>query len=173
LETTTEELQSTNEELETTTEELQSTNDELQSMNDQLNASSSELDDANSFLDAVLTGLRSGVAVVDRDLRVRAWNRRAENLWGLRTGEVVGEHLLTLDIGLPIESLRPLLRQALSGDADIAEVQLAAVNRRGRHITVRVTCSPLVGQGPEVTGAIIVIDSDESPRPATDLAVGR
>ena len=173
LETTNEELQSTNEELETTNEELQSTNDELQSMNDQLNASSSELDDANSFLDAVLTGLRSGVAVVDRDLRVRAWNRRAENLWGLRTGEVVGEHLLTLDIGLPIESLRPLLRQALSGDADIAEVQLAAVNRRGRHITVRVTCSPLVGQGLEVTGGIIVMDSDESPQPATDLAVGR
>ena len=172
LEAAYEELQSTNEELETTNEELQSTNDELQSMNDQLNASSSELDDANSFLDAVLTGLRSGVAVVDRDLRVRAWNRRAENLWGLRTGEVVGEHLLTLDIGLPIESVRPLLRQALSGDADIAEVQLAAVNRRGRHITVLVTCSPLVGQGPEVTGAIIVMDSDESPPPATDLSVG-
>jgi two-component system CheB/CheR fusion protein len=172
LETTNEELQSTNEELETTNEELQSTNDELQSMNDQLHASSTELDDANAFLDAVLTGLRAGVAVVDRSLHVRAWNRRAENLWGLRSGEVVGKHLLTLDIGLPIELLRPLLRSALGGDHDVAEVQLPAVNRRGRHIAVRVTCSPLTGDSSEVTGAIIVMETDESPRPAAEVAAG-
>jgi two-component system CheB/CheR fusion protein len=165
LETTNEELQSTNEELETMNEELHSTNDELQSMNDQLHASTTELDRANGFLDAILTSLRAGIAVVDRDLQVRAWNRRAENLWGLRDDEVLGQHLLNLDIGLPIDGLRPLLKRALSGDQDVDEVQLDAVNRRGRAVLVRVACSPLTDGRAEATGAIIVMEADEFPKP--------
>ncbi len=159
LETTNEELQSTNEELETMNEELQSTNDELHSINDQLHRSGAELDVANAFLDSILSGLRSGIAVVDRDLRVRVWNREAENLWGLRSDEAVGRHLLNLDIGLPVDQVRPLIRQALTGETDIAEVLLEAVNRRGRTITVRVNCSPLLGGANGPDGAIIVMET--------------
>ncbi|HEY0536487.1 MAG TPA: CheR family methyltransferase [Actinoplanes sp.] len=161
LETTNEELQSTNEELETMNEELQSTNDELQSINDQLRISTGRLDDANAFLEAVLTSLQAGVAVVDRELRVKMWNRRAEDLWGLRTAEVTGQHFLNLDIGLPLELLRPLLRGALNADAGEAEVE--AVNRRGRPVRVHVICTPLSGrdQGAGSEGAIIVMEADE------------
>jgi two-component system CheB/CheR fusion protein len=161
LETTNEELQSTNEELETMNEELQSTNDELQSINDQLRVSSAQLDDANDFLDSVLTNLRAGVAVVDRDLLVRVWNRQAEDLWGLRAAEVVGEHFFNLDIGLPFERLRPLLRGALAEEPAAGEVELQAVNRRGRSILVRVACTPLrsssAAHGRD--GAIVVMES--------------
>ncbi|WP_433362589.1 CheR family methyltransferase [Actinoplanes sp. CA-142083] len=160
LETTNEELQSTNEELETMNEELQSTNDELQTINEQLHDSSTELDQANAFLDAVLSGLRAGIAVVDADLRVRVWNREAENLWGLRPAEAVGQHLLNLDIGLPVDLLRPLVRRALGGDFDTEEQLLEAINRRGRPVIVRVTCSPLVSAG-EGTGAIIAMEAGE------------
>jgi two-component system CheB/CheR fusion protein len=160
LETTNEELQSTNEELETMNEELQSTNDELQNINDQLQVSTDRLDGANAFLEAVLTSLRAGVAVVDQDLRIQMWNRRAEDLWGLRSAEVVGQHLLNLDIGLPFERLRPLLRGALGDDPAPGEIQTEAVNRRGRGIVVRVACTPLAGnRGPG--GAIVVMESDE------------
>jgi two-component system CheB/CheR fusion protein len=161
LETTNEELQSTNEELETMNEELQSTNDELHSINDQLQVSTDRLDHANAFLEAVLTSLQAGVAVVDRELRVEMWNRRAEDLWGLRTGEVTGQHFLNLDIGLPFEQVRPLLRSALGGEAGEAVVD--AVNRRGRAVTVRVACVPLGGRRADAgsDGAIIVMETDE------------
>lgn len=163
LETTNEELQSTNEELETMNEELQSTNDELQSINDQLRISSTQLDEANSFMETVLTSLRAGVAVVDRDLRIRMWNRRAEDLWGLRTSEVVGQHFLNLDIGLPFEKLRPMLRGSLGEDGSSQEVSVDAINRRGRAVVVRVACAPLRAQnGGEATeGAIIVMETDD------------
>jgi two-component system CheB/CheR fusion protein len=161
LETAYEELQSTNEELETMNEELQSTNDELQSINDQLGVSTAQLDQANAFLETVLTSLRAGVAVVDRDLRIRMWNRRAEDLWGLRSAEAVGQHLLNLDIGLPVEPLRPLLRVAMGREGVPGEVAVDAVNRRGRPIRVRVACSPLHGQdGSGGEGAIIVMEAD-------------
>jgi two-component system CheB/CheR fusion protein len=38
------------------------------------------------------------------------WNRHAEDLWGLRGGGLIGQHFLNLDIGLPIDRIRPLLR---------------------------------------------------------------
>jgi len=161
LETTNEELQSTNEELETMNEEIQSTNDELQSINDQLRISTGQLDEANAFLETVLTSMQAGVAVVAPDLRIRMWNRRAEDLWGLRAGEVIGQHFLNLDIGLPIEHLRPLLRTALGAGATSAELHVDAVNRRGRPISVRVACTPLRRAdgitAPE--GAIIVMET--------------
>ena len=158
LETTNEELQSTNEELETMNEELQSTNDELQSINDQLRISTSRLDEANSFLEAVLTSLRAGVAVVDRDLRVRIWNRRAADLWGPRSDEVVGQHFLNLDIGLPFEKLRPLLRGALGPGGQSGDVAVDAVNRRGKPVRVWVACNPLGGTDPD--GAIITMETE-------------
>jgi two-component system CheB/CheR fusion protein len=165
LETTNEELQSTNEELETTNEELQSTNDELQNTNDLLRDRTAELDGANAFRDAILSSLRAGVAVVDRDLEVRIWNRRAEDLWGLRPDEVVGQHFLNLDIGLPTERLRPLIRRALAGEPGLDEVSVDAVNRRGRAITVRVTCGPLHTGPAEPTGAIMLMEVDGPAEP--------
>jgi len=164
LETTNEELQSTVEELETTNEELQSTNDELQSINGQLRNSTTQLDEANAFLESVLTSLQSGVAVIDRSLRIRMWNRRAEDLWGLRSDEVVGAHFLNLDIGLPFEQLGPLLHGAMGDGAQPSEVAIEAVNRRGRPVLVRVACTPLGRQdgGPPGDGAIVVMETDSA-----------
>lgn len=160
LETTNEELQSTNEELETMNEELQSTNDELQTINDQLRVSTSQLDGANAFLETVLTSMAAGVAVVDPDLRIQVWNRSAEDLWGLRSGEAIGHHFLNLDIGLPIDALRPLLRGALGPDGVSSDLRVEAVNRRGRTISVRVACTPLRRPGGgEVEGAIVVMET--------------
>jgi len=158
LETTNEELQSTNEELETMNEELQSTNEELQTMNDELRQRGEDLNSSNAFLESVLTSLRGGVAVVDRELRLLAWNVQAEELWGIRGEEARGRHLLNLDIGLPVERLRPLLRTSLGGDGGRQMLTLESVNRRGKPIQCEVTCSPLRGPNGDVRGAIVLME---------------
>jgi two-component system, chemotaxis family, CheB/CheR fusion protein len=163
LETTNEELQSTNEELETMNEELQSTNDELQAINDELRDRTGDLNQANQFLETVLAGLRAGVAVLDADMRVLVWNRRAEDLWGLRQDEIIGQHFLNLDIGLPTQQLRPLIRHALAGDIGPHEMLLPAVNRRGRPIMVRVAGSSL-NNTKGTAGAILLMEEDSSPQ---------
>ncbi|MEO6055310.1 MAG: PAS domain-containing protein [Gemmatimonadales bacterium] len=147
LETTNEELQSTNEELETMNEELQSTNEELQTVNDEARDRGEELGEVNVFLESVLSSLKSAVAVVDRDLQVRKWSRRAEDIWGLRADEALRKNFLNLDIGLPVEQLRAPIRACLSRESDFLDLSLMATNRRGRQIQVRVTCTPL-GAGP-------------------------
>jgi two-component system CheB/CheR fusion protein len=157
LETTNEELQSTNEELETMNEELQSMNDELQSSNEELRDRTAQVSDLNNFLESVLTAMQAGVAVVDTDLRVQVWNSCAEELWGMRQEEAVDQHLLNLDIGLPVEQLKPLLRQVLVEDGEApVNVDLDAVNRRGRQVRVSVSVSPL-RRAAQASGALIVM----------------
>jgi two-component system CheB/CheR fusion protein len=162
LETTNEELQSTNEELETINEELQSTNDELHAINDELEDRSGQLNEANSFLESVLAGLHSGVIVLGRDFLVRAWNQQAEELWGLRRDEVLNQNFLALDIGLPIDRLRPMIREALAGEPRSHQLGVAAVNRRGRSIEVRVLGSALNGHDGSPAGVILMME-EESP----------
>jgi len=157
LETTNEELQSTNEELETMNEELQSTNEELQTVNEELRTRSEELNHLNSFFESVLGSLRAAAIVVNKNLDVLIWNERAHDLWGLRSDEVQGKSLLNLDIGLPVRELRDVIRPVLAGEAEHREVQLDAVNRRGKSIKCRVTCAPLLS-GKEREGVILLMD---------------
>jgi two-component system CheB/CheR fusion protein len=143
LETTNEELQSTNEELETMNEELQSSNEELETMNEELRHRTQEVNDVNSFLETILSTIGLAVAVLDRNQRVQIWNGKARELWGVTPEEAEDEHLLSLDIGLPLDRLRQQLRATLNGDSEREEVVLAATNRRGKPFQCRVTFIPL------------------------------
>lgn len=158
LETTNEELQSTNEELETMNEELQSTNEELNTMNDELRQRTDELNKSNAFLGSILSSLRGGVVVVDRNVNVLIWNSKAEDLWGLRSDEVKGQSLLNLEIGLPVGQLRSPVRTCIAEETDHQELILDAVNRRGRSFKCRVTISPFKGLQGERQGAIIMME---------------
>jgi two-component system CheB/CheR fusion protein len=158
LETTNEELQSTNEELETMNEELQSTNEELQTVNEELRTRTEELNHLNAFLESVLTGLRAAAVVVNKNLDVLIWNQRAQDLWGLRADEVQGKSMLNLDIGLPVKELRDVVRPVLGGEADHKEAVVDAINRRGKSIKCRVTCTPLMTGPKQRDGAIILME---------------
>jgi two-component system, chemotaxis family, CheB/CheR fusion protein len=157
LETTNEELQSTNEELETMNEELQSSNEELETMNDELRHRTGELNDINSFLETILSTIGLAVAVIDRSQRVQIWNGRARELWGLTSDEVEDQHLLGLDIGLPVEQLGPVLRTAQAGESDREEVVLEATNRRGKQFLCRVTVLPIARSSHDGVGGTIIM----------------
>ncbi len=157
LETTNEELQATNEEHETMNEELQSTNEELQTINQQLHGRTDELNQANALLETILSSLGSGAAVVDRSLKVLVWNRKAEDLWGLRVDETRGQSLAKPEFGLPVSQLLEPLRGCLAGSSGPREVTVDATDRRGRKIRCRVTFAPLLGGG-EIQGAIMLMD---------------
>jgi two-component system CheB/CheR fusion protein len=158
LETTNEELQSTNEELETMNEELQSTNDELHTINGTLHERSVELDNANNFLDSLISSVQLGMVVVDREMRVVVWNRGCEDLWGLRADETTGTRLTELDIGLPLDGVRPLIGNAFVDPDSSGEAVVDAVNRRGRPARVRVVCTSFRSSLGTVGGALLLME---------------
>jgi two-component system CheB/CheR fusion protein len=157
LETTNEELQSTNEELETMNEELQSTNDELHTINDELRERTIELDESKGFLDSLMDSIHAGMVVIDREMRVVVWNRGCEEMWGLRSDEARGHVLTGLDIGLPMDDVRPLIGNAFVDPQNPGESLIEAINRRGRSTQVRVTCTGF--RSPDsVDGALLLMD---------------
>jgi two-component system, chemotaxis family, CheB/CheR fusion protein len=157
LETTNEELQSTNEELETTNEELQSGNEELETMNEEMRVRTAELDEARTFLEGVLSSVAAGVVVLDADLKVRSWNKGAEELWGLCADEVNNQTFFQLDFGLPTGEVRGIVNDCLASSRRTGPVQVVAINRIGRTITCTVTCSPLKGDG-DGEGAVLLLE---------------
>lgn len=149
-------------------EELQSTNDELEAMNDQQRERSDEVDRLNLFLEGILGRLGLGVIVLDGEQLVQVWNASAADLWGLRPDEVVGRHLLSLDIGLPVESIRSAVRDALAPGGSSSTIAVDAVNRRGRQFRCRVQVLPLLGRSEVPYGAILLM-SDAGEDPPADV----
>jgi two-component system, chemotaxis family, CheB/CheR fusion protein len=171
LETTNEELQATNEEFETMNEELHSTNEELQALNDELRRQGNELDQSNTFLESVFASFEGGVIVVDTGMNVAVWNARSEELWGLRASEVSGSPFLALDVGLPVTKLEQPLKEALRGRSHQPEIQLPAVNRRGRRIDCQVRITPLLApDGNRITGALVITEEVDGHGPSGDGA---
>jgi two-component system CheB/CheR fusion protein len=162
LETTNEELQSTNEELETMNEELQSMNDELQATNEELRERTTEISSLNQFMESILGSLGAAVIVVSREMIVQVWNRQAEDLWGLREDETLGEHFLNLDSGLPTEQLKSLIRDVIFEGSAHGEQVLDAVNRRGRSVRLRVSATPLLSGDDAPSGALLLMEQSES-----------
>ena len=80
-----------------------------------------------------------GVVVLNEELYVELWNDVATDLWGLRQDEVQGKHFFGLDIGLPVEQLREPILALLKSPERAAELRIDAINRRGRHIGLRVS----------------------------------
>jgi two-component system CheB/CheR fusion protein len=160
LETTNEELQSSNEELETMNEELESTNTELETINTEMQQRGTQLDHINEFMEEVLANVKTGVAVLDRDLRVQLWNQQSEELWGVRASETLGQPLLALDIGLPVGELVAPINDAIKSANGFREVILDATNRRGKRFMCRVQCSAMAAVDGG-RGAILLMEAVE------------
>jgi chemotaxis methyl-accepting protein methylase/PAS domain-containing protein len=179
LETTNTELQSSNEELAATNEELQATLEEMHTINAELRAANEELLAANARLrsgearilrsdalvSAVLGSLDLGVAVIGADMRLRAWNDRAAELWGLRDETSRGAPLVALDLGLPagalVEPVAAVLRWGYP-----RRLELDAVDRGGRRIRRTITINP-VGEGQPDAVALVMEDAPASRPPSS------
>jgi two-component system, chemotaxis family, CheB/CheR fusion protein len=158
LETAYEERQSTVEELETTNEELQSSNEELETMNDKMRDRTDDAVRSNAYLDAILSSIPQTVVVVDRSLLVTVWSTNAAELWGPREDEVVGHHVLDLDLGVELHPLRESIKQALGGEESEPQT-LIGHDRRGRPIECTVSSAPLTGHDDDTHGAVLVIQA--------------
>jgi two-component system CheB/CheR fusion protein len=102
------------------------------------------------------------VVVLDREMRVTAWNEGAQELWGLRPDEVQGRHFLNLDIGLPVEELRSAVRAQLAGNDRQDTLELVATDRRGRAIACQVRVSSLVADGELPRGVIVFMETADA-----------
>ena len=108
----------------------------------------------------VLSSVAAGVVVLDAEMRVRSWNRGAEDLWGLRSDEVNEQSYFALEFGLPSAPVREMVQYCLESGTRSGPVAVKAVNRIGRTITCAVACSPLDGHP---KGVVLLMEESNQP----------
>jgi two-component system CheB/CheR fusion protein len=76
---------------------------------------------------------------------------------------VEGEHLLNLDIGVPVQRLRDPIRRIVSG-AEVPDLELDGHDRRGKPVHVRIVFAPLQTRpnAEDPDGAILLISAERS-----------
>jgi PAS domain S-box-containing protein len=123
----------------------------------QLRVKANELDRMREFSENILESLNDGLAVVNRDDQVVRWNRRLEELYGLRHEDAVGRRLHEiLDDGF-FEVLRGARRDAPDGAA-VYRVPLKTRHESARRILVNVATTPLRDSDGAIGGTILIIE---------------
>ncbi|QYM79345.1 PAS domain S-box protein [Horticoccus luteus] len=159
-----EELQSINEEMETAKEELQAGNEELTTLNEELSARNDLLGQTSNDLSNLMTSAQIPAVILTRDLRVRRFTPRAEQLLGITAADV-GRPLADLALRVPVLDLKTTLVRVIDTvTAHEEEVQ----NPEGRWFSLRI--HPYVTTENKIDGAVLVfVDVGGLKRAQTQL----
>ena len=123
----------------------------------QLHVKADELQRMREFSENILESLNDGLVVVNRDSRVVRWNRRLEELYGVRHEDAVGHRLYDLFEGSVIEVLASATRESPEGAA-FYRVPLATRHDAPRRLLVNVATTPLRDSDAAIAGTIIIIE---------------
>ena len=123
----------------------------------QLRVKAEELDRMREFSENILESLNDGLAVVNRDDRVIRWNRRLEELYGVRHEDAVDRSMSEIFEDGFFETLRAARRESPEGAA-IYRVPLATRHDPPRRVLVNVATTPLRDSDGAIAGSIVVIE---------------
>jgi two-component system, NtrC family, sensor kinase len=123
----------------------------------QLTVKADELERMREFSENILESLNDGLAVVDRDDRIVRWNRRLEELYGVRHEAAVGRRLEQILDPAFFEILRSGRRESPDGAA-IYRAPLASRHESPRRLLVNVATTPLRDMSGAIAGTIVVVE---------------
>ena len=135
-----EELRSASEELETGKEELQSLNEELITVNNELKEKVDEVSRINSDLQNLMHSTDIGTIFLDRDLRIKRFTRRVEDLFNVISSDIGRplEHVThRLDYGHLSRDAAEVLRTSQPRDREVSGGKIMAIILRGFHSIAR------------------------------------
>jgi two-component system, NtrC family, sensor kinase len=123
----------------------------------QLRVKAEELDRMREFSENILESLNDGLAVVNRDDRVLRWNRRLEELYGLRHENAVDRTLNEIFDEAFFETLRSARRESPDGAA-VYRVPMTTRHEPARRVLVNLATTPLRDSDGAIAGSIVVIE---------------
>jgi two-component system, NtrC family, sensor kinase len=123
----------------------------------QLRMKADELERMREFSENILESLNDGLVVVNPDDRVIRWNRRLEELYGVRHEDAVGRRLNDLFSSGFFEVLRSARRESLEGGA-FYRVPLTTRHEPPRRLLVNVATTPLRESDGSVSGSIVILE---------------
>ena len=123
----------------------------------QLHNKADELERMREFSENILESLNDGLAVVNRDDRIVRWNRRLEELYGIRHEHAVGRGLHEIFEHGFLEVLRSARRESPEGAA-FYRIPLTTRHEQTRRLLVNLATTPLRDSDGAIAGTIVIIE---------------
>ncbi len=127
----------------------------------QLRTKADELERMREFSENILESLNDGLAVVNRDDRIVRWNRRLEELYGVRHEEAATRRLDDVFSSGFFEVLRSARHESMEGGA-FYRVPLKTRHEPPRQLLVNVATTPLRESDGTIAGTIVIIEDISS-----------
>jgi two-component system NtrC family sensor kinase len=123
----------------------------------QLHNKADELERMREFSENILESLNDGLAVVNRDDRIIRWNRRLEELYGVRHEDAVTRRMDEIFEPAFLEVLRSARRESPEGAA-FYRVPLSTRQEPVRRLLVNVATTPLRDSDGAIAGTIVIVE---------------
>ncbi len=123
----------------------------------QLTNKADELERMREFSENIVESLNDGLAVVNRDDRIVRWNRRLEELYGVRHEQAVTRRLDEIFDPAFLEVLRAARRESPEGTA-LYRVPLVTRHEGVRPLLVNVATTPLRDSDGAIAGTIVIVE---------------
>ena len=123
----------------------------------QLHNKADELERMREFSENILESLNDGLAVVNGDDRIVRWNRRLEELYGIRHEDAVARRLNELFEPAFLEILRSSRLESPEGTA-FFRVPLITRHEPARRLLVNMATTPLRDSDGALAGTIVVVE---------------
>ena len=127
----------------------------------QLRMKADELDRMREFSENILESLNDGLAVLNREDRIVRWNRRLEELYGIRHEQAVGRRIDEIFDAPFFDSLRGARQESPEGAA-VYRVPLITRHDPPRRLLVNLATTPLRDSDGAIGGTILVIEDISS-----------
>lgn len=105
------------------------------------------------FCETVLDSVADGVFTVDHDMRIRSFNRAAEDLTGFSRDEAIGRYCHEIFRTTVCETICPI-REAILNDSPVINREFDIKNRHDRKVHVSVSASVLRDENGEAVGGV-------------------
>jgi two-component system NtrC family sensor kinase len=123
----------------------------------QLRNKADELDRLREFSENILESLNDGLAVLNRGDKVIRWNRRLEELYGVRHEQAVDKRIDEIFEHGFLDSLRGARRESPEGAA-IYRVPMTTRHDPPRRVLVNLATTPLRDSDGAIAGTILVLE---------------
>ena len=127
----------------------------------QLRVKAEELDRMREFSENILESLNDGLAVLNHDDRVVRWNRRLEELYGVRHEHAVDRRIDDIFDEAFLDTLRATRRDSPEGAA-IYRVPVTTRHDPPRQVLVNIATTPLRDSDGAIAGTILVLEDISS-----------
>ncbi|CAN5736587.1 hypothetical protein BH24ACI5_BH24ACI5_08650 [soil metagenome] len=127
----------------------------------QLRMKAEELDRMRAFSENILESLNDGLVVLNREDRVVRWNRRLEELYGVRHEEAVGRRIDEIFDEAFYDTMRTARRESPDGAA-LYRVPLMTRHHPARRVLINLATTPLRDSDGAIGGSLVVIEDISS-----------